>query len=151
MSGVENNTENTNLAEDDVGKPTIWVSFCPDLGLYHVHREVEGEDPTDSKFTRADLRDIVDGMIESAQVVEAQQLATLCAWGRLFGHKVVVFYTSGIFRVFNPEPPDDLEEEESEDMRAFHVEWKKAHPTDDSVPTVEAYARLVRSPRGEPR
>ena len=124
--------ENSQAIQEDDGKPTIWVSFCPDLGIYHIHREVDGEDPSDNKFTREDLADILNGMIKSAQVVEAQQLATLCAWGRLFGHKVVVFYTT---------PPDEVEKEESADMRQFFEEWKKAHPTDESVPTVVAYAR----------
>lgn len=127
--------------QDDDGLPVIWASFCPDLGLYYIHREAEGEDPRDSKFTRSDLVDIIEGMIKTAQVADAQQLATLCAWARLFTHKVVVFYTSGTFRVFNPTPPDELEAEESADMKSFFDEWKKAHPTTDSIPTVVSHSK----------
>ena len=134
----------TQPVQDDDGKPAIWVSFCPDLGIYHIHREVDDEDTTDSKFTRDDLVDIVEGMISSAQVTEATQLTTLCAWGRLFAHKIVVFYTSGMFRVFNPVQPDVFEKDESGEMREFFDAWKKAHPTEESIPTVVAYARPVK-------
>ena len=27
---------------DDVGQPTVWLSFCPEFGLYHIHHEVDG-------------------------------------------------------------------------------------------------------------
>ena len=70
---------------------------------------------------------------------QAQQLALMCAWARLFAHKVVVFYVSGSFKIFNPIPPDAEEQAESEDMREFFATWQKEHPTSDSIPTVVAY------------
>jgi hypothetical protein len=115
------------------------MSFCPDLGLYHYHREIDGEDPADSKLTRDELTDIVEALMKAGKAAEAQQLAFTSAWARLFAHKVVVFYVSGTFRVFNPTPPDALEQEESEDMKKFFSEWQKAHPTGDSIPTVVSY------------
>lgn len=133
--------EDDQVSTESDGKPTLWVSFCPDLGLYHVHREVDDEDPSDNKFTRDELLDLVDGMLKSGQVVEAPQLATLCAWARLFAHKEVIFYTSGSFRVFNPVAPPPEEAEESEDMRQFFAKWKEEHPTTDSIPTVVGYGK----------
>ena len=133
--------EDDQVSTESDGKPTLWVSFCPDLGLYHVHREVDDEDPSDNKFTRDELLDLVDGMLKSGQVVEAQQLAHLCAWARLFSHKVVIFYTSGSFRVFNPVTLPPEEAEESEDMKQFFAKWKEEHPTSDSIPTVVGYGK----------
>ena len=49
-------------------KPVIWVSFCPDLGIYHLHREVDNEDPSDEKLTRDELEIMVDGMVKAGQV-----------------------------------------------------------------------------------
>ena len=119
------------------GKPTMWVSFCPDLGLYHLHREVDGEDPSDVKFTRVELVDMVEGLMRSAQALEAQQLAMYCAWARLFAHKVVMFTTAGEFRIYNPAPPlDESENEESADMKKFFADWRAAHPDDSALPVV---------------
>jgi hypothetical protein len=129
-------SENAQLPLDDDGKPTIWLSFCPDLGLYHLHREVDGEDPSDSKFTRAELVDMVEGLMRATQIEQATQLATFCAWARLFAHKVVMFTTTGTFRVYNPTPQDESEHEESEDMKKFFAEWRESHPNDADLPTV---------------
>jgi hypothetical protein len=127
------------LSSDDDDQPVIWMSFCPDLGIYHCHREVEGEDPADSKFTREELVDMVEALMRSGKAAEAQQLALMCAWARLFAHKIVVFYVSGSFKIFNPVPPDDVEQAESEEMKKFFAEWQRQHPTNDSIPTVVAY------------
>lgn len=124
---------------DGDDQPIIWMSFCPDLGLYHYHREADGEEPADSKLTREDLVDIVEGLMRAGKAAEAHQLAFTSAWARLFAHKVVVFYASGTFRVFNPVPPDVAEQEESADMKQFFAEWQREHPTNDSIPTVVGY------------
>lgn len=93
---------------DDEGRPVIWMSFCPDLGIYHCHREVDGEEPSDVKLTREELLDVVEGLMGAAagggaaQVAQAKQLADLCAWARLFSHKVVCFYASGVFKISTP-------------------------------------------------
>lgn len=121
--------------QESEGKPVMWVSFCPDLGIYHLRREVEGEDPSDTKFSRVELVDMVEGMMRTAQVQQADQLAKLCAFGRLFAHKVVEFTTTGVFRVYRPVPPDEGECEESAEMKTFFDEWRASHPDDSSLPT----------------
>jgi hypothetical protein len=121
---------------DDEGRPVIWMSFCPDLGIYHCHREEEGEEPSDTKLTREEVLDIVEGLMKVSQVSQAKQLAELCAWARLFAHNIVCFYGSGTFKIFKPVPPGSSEVEESEDMKKFFAEWNRAHPTKESVPVV---------------
>jgi hypothetical protein len=134
-----------NEGKDEVGQPVVWISFCPDLGLYHYHNETDpSEDPLDTKFTREQLVDVVAGLMQSQRVKDAQDLVVMCAWGRLFAHKIVVFYTSGLFRVFNPVPSPDFEKEESADMKEFFDEWKRKFPTHESVPVVEAYPSVAR-------
>ena len=128
------------ISEDD-DQPVIWMSFCPDLGIYHCHREADGEEPVDSKFTRVELIDMVEALMKAGKASEAKQLADLCAWARLFAHKVVVFYVSGSFKIFSPVPPDEGEREESEDMKKFFAEWQRQHPTSESIPTVVAYKK----------
>jgi hypothetical protein len=132
-------------AKDDVGQPVVWISFCPELGLYHYHNESDpNEDPLDTKFTREGLLDVVTGLMQSQRVKDAQDLAFMCAWGRLFAHKIVVFYTSGMFRVFNPLPIPDSEKEESADMREFLADWKRKYPTSESVPVVADYPSVAK-------
>lgn len=131
--------------EEEVGQPVVWISFCPELGLYHYHNETDpNEDPLDTKFTREGLLDVVTGLMQSKQIKDAQDLAFMCAWGRLFAHKIVVFYTSGLFRVFNPTPAPDFEKGETADMKAFFEEWKRKYPTNESVPVVEAYPSVAK-------
>jgi hypothetical protein len=127
------------VVQEDDDQPVFWMSFCPELGIYHHHREVDGEDPADAKFTREELVDMVEALMRASKAAEARQLADLCAWARLFAHKIVVFYVSGTFKIFNPIPSDDEEKAESEDMKQFFAEWKQQHPTSDTVPTVAAY------------
>jgi hypothetical protein len=127
-------------ADEQVGQPVVWISFCPDLGLYHYHNETDpNEDPLETKFTRDELLDVVTGLMQSQKVKDAQDLAFMCAWGRLFAHKIIVFYTSGLFRVFNPRPAPDFEKNESADMQEFFAEWKRKYPTAESVPVVAEY------------
>jgi hypothetical protein len=127
-------------SEEDPGRPVVWVSFCPDLGIYHYHNETEEDgDPLDLKFTRDELIDVVAGMMQSKQVTESQQLTVMCAWARLFAHKVVVFYQSGLFRVHNPEAQPPEEKEESDDMKEFFAKWQTEHASPTSIPTVAAY------------
>ena len=122
---------------EDVGQPVTGVSFCPDLGIYHMHHEASGnDDPKDIKLTRSELHDLVDGLLKSGKALQAQQLAVMCAWARLFAHKVVVFYDTGVFRIFNPVPPDEKEAEESADMKQFFAAWEKEHPGGKGIPTV---------------
>ena len=131
-------------AEDEtvfIGEPTIWISFCNELGIYHCHREAEGEESSDEKFTRDELLDIVEALMKSGQLATAQQLAGMCAWARLFAHKIVVFYTSGRFRIFNPAPPPPEEQKDTTEMKKFLAEWNEKHPTSDSVPTVVSYKK----------
>lgn len=123
-------------ASDDQGKPFVWVSFCPDFGIYHLHREVEGEDPADLRLSRVELLDMVEGLLRVNKAEEAGQLTTFCAWARLFAHKVVEFTTSGVFRVYRPTQPDDSEREEAADMQKFFAEWRAAHPNDDELPVL---------------
>ena len=126
--------------DEQSGQPVVWISFCPDLGLYHYHNESDpNEDPLDTKFTRDELLNVVTGLMQSQKVKDAQDLAVMCAWGRLFSHKIVVFYTSGLFRVFNPRPAPDFEKGETADMQGFFAEWKRKYPTAASVPVVAAY------------
>ena len=129
------------LSPEDDEQPMIWLSFCPDLGIYHCHREVDGEEPADSKFVRDELVDMVEALMKAGKAAEAVQLADMCAWARLFAHKVVVFYLSGSFKIFNPVPPDVEEREEREDMKQFFAEWNRQHPTSDSIPTAVAYKK----------
>ena len=124
---------------EDKDLPIVWISFCPDLGIYHYHREVEGEEVLDKKFTREELLLLVEGMMEVGQVDQIQQLVAVCAWARLFAHKIVVFYSSGTFRIFNPIPPEVPEQEDSQAMKDFFDEWKKVHPTDDTIPVVTPF------------
>jgi hypothetical protein len=124
---------------DEEGVPTIWISFCNELGIYHCHREAEGEESSDEKFTRNELLDIVEGLMKSGQLATAQQLAGMCAWARLFAHKIVVFYTSGSFKIFNPTPPPPEEQEDTAEMKKFLAEWNAKHPTSDTIPTVVGY------------
>ena len=127
------------VASDDSDLPSVWISFCPDLGIYHYHREVDGEDVMDQKFTREELLLLVEGMMKVGQVEQIQELVQVCAWARLFAHKIVVFYLSGAFRIFNPIPPETPEQEDSQAMKAFFDEWKKSHPTDDTIPVVAPF------------
>lgn len=129
---------------EEEGEPTIWISFCNDLGIYHCHREAEGEESSDEKFTREELLDLVEGLMKSGQMSTAQQLAGMCAWARLFSHKIVVFYTSGLFRIFNPVAPPPEEQEDTEEMKKFLSKWMAEHPTSDSIPTVVAYKKTER-------
>jgi len=129
---------------EEEGEPTIWISFCNDLGIYHCHREAEGEEASDQKFTRDELLDLVEGLMKSGQMGTAQHLAGMCAWARLFAHKIVVFYTSGLFRIFNPVAPPPEEQEDTEEMKKFLVKWTAEHPTSDSIPTVVAYKKTLR-------
>jgi hypothetical protein len=135
----ENLLSSVSQPGDDEWVPTIWISFCNELGIYHCHREAEGEESSDEKFTRNELLDIVEGLMKSGQLATAQQLAGMCAWARLFAHKIVVFYTSGRFRIFNPESPPPEEQEDTEKMKKFQEEWNAKHPTSDTIPTVVAY------------
>lgn len=131
--------------DEQAGQPVVWISFCPDLGLYHYHNESDpNEDPLDTKFTREQLEDVVAGLMQSQRVKDAQDLAVMCAWGRLFAHKIVVFYTSGLFRVFNPRPVPDFERDESVEMKNFFDEWKRKYPTTESVPVVAAYPSVAK-------
>lgn len=125
----------------DEGEPTIWISFCPELGLYHCHRESEGEESSDQKFTRDDLLDLVEGLMKAGELPTAEQMAGMCAWARLFAHKIVVFYTSGIFRIFNPVVPPPEEQVDTEEMKKFLAQWNAEHPTNDTIPTVVAYRK----------
>jgi hypothetical protein len=128
--------------QDPSEKPVVWISFCPDLGLYHLHREGDGEDEiSDEKLTRDELESLVDGLVKSGQVAQIQQLVELCAWARLFAHKVFVLYTTGTFRVFNPIPPEKAEQEDSEFMRDFFAEWQKEHPDASKIPTVMPFRK----------
>jgi hypothetical protein len=131
--------KNENSSLETEGTPTIWISFCNDLGIYHCHREAEGEESSDQKFTRDELLDIVEGLMKSGEMAAAQQLAGMCAWARLFAHKVVVFYTSGEFRIFNPVMPPPEEQEDTEEMKKFLDKWNAEHPTNDSIQTVVSY------------
>lgn len=126
---------------EDMGAPVVWVSFCPDLGLYHCHREVDGEDPADEKLTRDELEAMVEGMMKAGQIGQIQQLVELCAWARLFSHRVVVFYTSGSFRICKPLPPEAPEKEDNEFMKDFFAQWEKDHPTEESIPTVVPFKK----------
>ena len=130
---------------DEEGEPTIWISFCNDLGIYHCHREAEGEEASDEKFTRDELLDLVEGLMKAGQLATAQQLAGMCAWARLFAHKIVVFYTSGTFRIFNPVHPPPEEQEDTLEMKKFLVKWNAEHPTSDTIPTVVAYKKTPTS------
>lgn len=135
----ENLLSSVSQPVDEEGVPTIWISFCNELGIYDCHREAEGEKSSDEKFTRDDLLDIVEGLMKAGQLATAQQLAGMCAWARLFAHKIVVFYTSGSFKIFNPVPPPPEEQEDTEEMKKFLAEWNAKHPTSDTIPTVVAY------------
>lgn len=134
------------VIEDD-GPAIFWVSFCGDLGIYHLHREVDGEEPQDTKLTRDELQSLVEGMIASGKATEAVQITTMCGWARLFGHKVVVFHATGAFKIYNPVPPPDYEVEDNADMKAYQEIWKKEHLMSDSVPVVAAYPSQKNSPR----
>jgi len=137
---INDKTQSSQVASsDDTDLPSVWISFCPDLGIYHYHREVEDEDVGDQKFTREELLLMVEGMMKAGKVEQIQELVQICAWARLFAHKIVVFYLSGAFRIFNPIPPETLEQEDSQAMKAFFDEWKKAHPTDDTIPVVAPF------------
>jgi hypothetical protein len=125
-------------ANDD-GPPIFWVSFCSDLGLYHLHREAEDQEPQDSKLTRDELHCLVEGMMGSGQAVEAQQLTTMCGWARLFAHKIVVFHVSGTFKIYNSAPPPAYEVEDTEDMKAYQEIWKKERLMSGEAPVVAAY------------
>jgi len=129
------------ITVDPNDKPVIWVSFCPDLGIYHLHREVDDEDPSDEKLTRDELEIMVDGMVKAGQVQAIQQLVELCAWARLFAHKVFVLYTSGTFRLFNPIPPDAPEVEDRVFMKEFFETWKKDHPDESQIPVVMPFRK----------
>jgi len=137
--------ENTTPEQQDPNdKPVIWISFCPDLGIYHLHREGEGEDEiSDEKLTRDELESLVDGLVKSGQVAQIQQIVDLCAWARLFAHKIFVLYTSGTFCVFNPTPPEKTEQEDSEFMREFFAQWQKDHPEASKIPTVIPFRKKV--------
>lgn len=113
--------------------------LLPNLGIYHVHQEDGEADPLDVKLTRDELHDFVDGLLKAGKAEQANQFAVMCAWARLFGHKVVVFYDTAAFRIFNPVPPEQPELEESAEMRTFFAEWEKAHPGGEKVPTVVSY------------
>lgn len=129
-------------AQDQNDKPVIWVSFCPDLGLYHLHREGEGEEEiSDNKLTRDELEILVEGLVKAGQVAEIQQITELCAWARLFAHKIFVLYTSGSFRVFNPIPPEEPEREDSEFMKKFFEDWMRANPDEAKIPTVMPFRK----------
>jgi hypothetical protein len=128
-------------ASEDIGQPTLWVSHCPDYGLYHIHREVEGDDPDDVKLTREELAALVDGLIKVGKIAQAQEMALTCAWARLFAHKVVLFYTSGTFRIFDPPRPTDDEKEEREEMKGFQAQWQAEHPEGTILPVVEPYRK----------
>jgi len=136
-------TENVSSDHQDSNdKPVIWISFCPDLGLYHLHREGEGdEEISDEKLTRDELEILVDGLVKAGQVAQIQQLVELCAWARLFAHKVFVLYSSGSFRVFNPIPPEKPEQEDSEFMKKFFEDWRREHPDDSQIPTVMPFRK----------
>ena len=138
---MTDNTPPQSQDTEDVGKPTMWVSFCPDFGLYHVHREADSEDPEDVKLTREELEALIDGLIKIGKIAQAQEFATISAWARLFAHKVVLFYTSGTFRIFAPKQPDEAEKAEREDMKQFFAEWQAGHPEGTDLPIVEPYRR----------
>jgi len=127
----------TNPGGEDV--PVVWISFCPDLGIYHYHREAEGEETIDQKFTREELLTLVEGLMKAGEVEQIQQIIQPCAWARLFAHKVVVFYLSGTFRIFNPIPPETPEQEDSAAMKEFFEEWRRANPTDANIPVVAPF------------
>ena len=134
------NTATEQQASSDT--PVIWISFCPDLGLYHMHREQEDE-VADQKFTRDELEAMVDGMVKSGQVVAIQQLIELCAWARLFAHKWFVLYSSGDFRVFNAIPPEKVEQEDSEFMKKFFEDWQRDHSEGVQIPTVAPFRKKL--------
>ena len=129
------------VAQDPNDVPVIWVSFCPDLGIYHLHSEVGDGDPTDDKITRDELEIMVEGLVKAGQVQQIQQLVEMCAWARLFAHKVFVFYTSGYFRVFNPIPPEEAEVVDNEFMKEFFATWQKEHPEGSNIPTVMPFRK----------
>ena len=132
-------TENTTPEQRDPSEiPVIWISFCPDLGIYHMHRE-EGDEVADQKFTREELEIMVDGMVKAGEVVAIQQLVELCAWARLFAHKWYVLYVAGNFRIFNAVPPEKVEQEDGEFMKQFFADWKKDHPEGTQLPTVAPF------------
>jgi hypothetical protein len=126
------------VPEDD-GPPVFWVSFCSELGIYHLHREAEGEAPQDSKLTRDELQSLVEGMIATGKAAELEQITSMCAWARLFAHKIVVFHATGAFKIYNPVPPPAYELEDTLDMKSYQEIWKKEHLMSDSTPVAPVY------------
>lgn len=75
------------------------ICYCPDLRLYHYDLRDDTIVPpksnvvADYKFTEEELVEILEDMVSQDKRTQAEMMAILTGYGRLYPHKLVDFYT----------------------------------------------------------
>lgn len=130
---------------DGFGKPMIWLSYCPDLGIYHVHAESsDTEEPSDSKYDREEMVSAVEALQRAGEAQQAELMARLAADARLYPHKVIVFFDTGRSRICNPWPPHEEEIEERREHCEAQVKWQAEHPDGAGLVVAPTYPSLAK-------
>jgi hypothetical protein len=109
----------------DYGAPMIWLSYCYELGLYHLHAEAPDskDDPNDAKYDREEMISAIEALTRAGESAQAELLARLAAVARQYGHHVVVYYSTGKVRICRPLPPHEEERAEREARREEVAKW----------------------------
>ena len=76
---------------------TVEISYCPILGMYHYKR-TDGE-----YFFDADqLEQSLEAYLLDGKKMDAEYMAKLTAFARVFSHKLVTFFADKTFEVRDP-------------------------------------------------
>jgi len=78
---------------------TGFICFCPDFRIYHFHQRddsKEGDEAeADYKFTEPELENVVAAHLSQGNKREAEFVAKMTGFARLYPHKIVEFSTEG--------------------------------------------------------
>ena len=89
---------------------TVQISYCPALGLYHYKRS-DGE----YFFDGDQLEQSLEAYLLDGKKMDAEYMAKLTSFARVFPHKLVTFFADKTFEVRDPvvAPLEDDEPAES--------------------------------------
>lgn len=76
---------------------TVQISYCPALGLYHYRRS-DGE----YFFDGDQLEQSLEAYLLDGKKMDAEYMAKLTSFARVFPHKLVTFFADKTFEVRDP-------------------------------------------------
>lgn len=130
-------------------RPVVWVSFCPELGMYYYRNEQdESVDPLVWKFTHDELLAHIEGLCEAGKSSLGKEIVAVCAWARAFAHLVVVLFTDGTFEARKSAPLPNEVVEDVKAMSQYVEQWKKSHPDMAKVEQAPEYGRPDQPSKG---